>query len=150
VGRGQRLPADAESLECRPDRGRLVEDLLSVLDSGSAQEYLAILDRRDRLIASWDRFFASCDVFVAPAMPMRAWRADDEPADDSPRMQAFLALELSQASGCPMVVIPAGTDSNGIPFGLQVMGPRWADERLLAIAEAISAVAGGFQPPRGF
>jgi amidase len=130
--------------------GQLVEDLLSVLDSGSAQEYLAILDRRDRLIASWDRFFAGCDVFVAPAMPMRAWRADDEPADDSPQMQAFLALELSQASGCPMVVIPAGTDGNKVPFGLQVMGPRWADERLLAIAEAIAAVTGGFQPPPGF
>jgi Asp-tRNA(Asn)/Glu-tRNA(Gln) amidotransferase A subunit family amidase len=51
-----------------------------VLDSGSAQEYLAVLDRRDKLIASWDRFFADCDVLIAPAMPMRAWPADDEPA----------------------------------------------------------------------
>jgi Asp-tRNA(Asn)/Glu-tRNA(Gln) amidotransferase A subunit family amidase len=50
-------------------------------------------------IASWDRFFAGCDVFLAPAMPMRAWRADDE--------------------------------------------------RLLAIAEAIAAVTGGFQPSPG-
>ena len=130
--------------------GQLVEDFLAVLDSGSVQEYLTILDRRDRFIASWDRFFASYDVFVAPAMPMRAWRADDEPADDSPPMQAFVALELSQASGCPMVVIPAGLDDNGVPFGVQVLGPRWADERLLAIAEAIAAVAGGFQPPPGF
>lgn len=65
-------------------------------------------------------------------------------------MQAFLALELSQASGCPMVVIPGGTDGNGVPLGLQVMGPRWADERLLAITEAIAAVTGGFQPPPGF
>jgi amidase len=130
--------------------GQLVEEFLAVLESGSVQEYLAILDRRDRFIASWDRFFAGCDVFLAPAMPMRAWPADDEPADDSPQMQAFLALELSQVSGCPMVVIPAGTDGNGVPFGLQLMGPRWADERLLAIAEAIAAVTGGFQPPPGF
>ena len=130
--------------------GKLVEDLLAVLGSGPAREYLAILDRRDRLIAAWDRLFADCDAFVAPAMPMRAWRADDEPADDSPEMQAFLSLELSQASGCPMVVIPAGIDGNGVPFGVQVIGPRWADERLLAIAEAISAVTGGFQPPPGF
>jgi amidase len=64
-------------------------------------------------------------------------------------MQAFLALELSQVSGCPMVIIPAGIDGNGVPFGLQLMGPRWADERLLAIAEAIAAVTGGFQPPPG-
>ena len=48
------------------------------------------------------------------------------------------------------LVIPAGIDGNGVPFGLQVMGPRWADERLLAIAEAITAVTGGFQPPPGF
>ena len=47
-----------------------------------------------------------------------------------------------------MVVIPAGIDGNGVPFGLQLMGRRWADERLLAIAEAIAAVTGGFQPPR--
>jgi amidase len=130
--------------------GQLVEEFLAVLDSGSVQEYLAILDRRDRFIASWDRFFAGCDVFLAPAMPARAWRADDEPADESPQIQAFLALELSQVSGCPMVVIPAGIDGNGVPFGLQLMGPRWADERLLAIAEAIAAVTGGFQPPPGF
>jgi Asp-tRNA(Asn)/Glu-tRNA(Gln) amidotransferase A subunit family amidase len=83
-------------------------------------------------------------------MPMLAWPADDEPADDSPPMRAFLALELSQASGCPMVVIPAGTDGHGVPLGLQLMGPRWADERLLAIAEAIAPLTGGFRPPSGF
>ena len=130
--------------------GQLVEDLLAVLDSGPVPEYLAILDRRDRLIASWDRFFASHDVLIAPAMPMPAWPADDEPADDSPQNQAFLELELSQASGCPMVVIPAGLDGNGVPFGLQLMGPRWADERLLAIAEAIAPLTGGFQSPPGY
>jgi len=130
--------------------GQLVEDLLAVLESGSLPEYLAVLDRRDRFIARWDRFFASCDVFMAPAMPMCAWRVEDEPADDSPPMRAFIALELSQVSGCPMVVIPAGIDGHGVPFGLQVMGRRWADERLLAIAEAMAAVTGGFQPPRGF
>jgi len=142
--------------------GQLVEDLLAVLSfadevsapepagSGSLRDYLAALDRRDRLIASWDRFFASCDVFIAPAMPMRAWPLSDEPADDSPPMQAFVALELSQVSGGPMVVIPAGLDGNGVPFGVQVMGRRWADEQLLAIAEAIAAVTGGFQPSPGF
>ena len=50
---------------------------------------------------------------------------------------------LSQVSGCPMVVIPAGTDSNGVPFAVQLIGPRWHDERLLDIAEAITAAAGG-------
>jgi amidase len=141
--------------------GQVVEDLIALLSvaddasapepagSGSLRGYLAVLDRRDRLIASWDRFFAGCDVFIAPAMPIRAWPLDDEPDDDSASMQALVALELSQVSGCPMVVIPAGLDSNGVPFGVQVMSRRWTDERLLAIAEAIAAVTGGFQPPPG-
>jgi Asp-tRNA(Asn)/Glu-tRNA(Gln) amidotransferase A subunit family amidase len=99
-------------------------------------------------MASWERYFATCDAFIAPAMPMRAWRVDDGewrvdaggPADDSPRAQAFVALLLSQVSGCPMVVIPVGIDTNGVPFAIQVIGRRWHDEQLLAIAEAIAAV----------
>jgi len=113
-------------------------------------DYLAALDRRDEFMAGWDRFFAACDVLLAPAMPMCAWPAGEEPAGDSPQMQAGVALMLSQVSGCPMVVIPAGTDSNGVPFAAQLIGPRWQDERLLAIAEAITAAAGGgFRPPPG-
>ena len=49
-----------------------------------------------------------------------------------------------------MVVIPAGPDGSGIPFGLQLIGPRLTDERLLAIAEAIAPLTGGFQPSPGF
>ena len=59
-------------------------------------------------------------------------------------------MMLSQVSGCPMVVIPAGTDSNGVPFGIQVIGRRWHDEQLLTITEAITTVTGGFRAPPGF
>ncbi len=114
------------------------------------RDYLAALDRRDRYMAAWDRFFATCDVLIAPAMPMGAWRlAGGEPDEGSPPMQALAALLLSQVSGCPMVVIPAGTDGNGVPLGIQVIARRWHDEQLLAVAEAIAAVTGGFRAPPG-
>jgi amidase len=151
--------------------GQVVEDLWPMLVSaaeppspGSDEpssaplwNYLGALDRRDRFIASWERFFATCDAFIAPAMPMGAWRVDDrgwrvdtgEPGDDSPQAQAFVALLLSQVSGCPMVVIPVGIDANGVPFGIQLIGRRWHDEQLLAIAEAITTVTGGFRLPPG-
>jgi amidase len=153
------------------EHGQVVEELWPMLvsaaesppagsdlpGSGSLWNYLASLDRRDRFMASWERYFATCDAFIAPAMPMRAWCVDDGewrvdaggPADDSPRAQAFVALLLSQVSGCPMVVIPVGIDTNGVPFAIQVIGRRWHDEQLLAIAEAIAAVTGGFRPPPG-
>jgi len=108
-------------------QGKLVDELFAMLafaepppaagsdEPGSRPlwDYLVALDRRDEFMADWDRFFAGCDVLLAPAMPICAWPADDEPADGSPQAQALAALMLSQVSGCPMVVIPAGTDSNG-------------------------------------
>ena len=111
-------------------------------------DYLAALDRRDQYMAGWHQFFAACDLFLAPVMPACAWPADGGP-DDRPERQAMQALMLSQVSGCPMVVIPAGTDSNGVPCAVQLIGPRWHDERLLDIAEAITAATGGFRPPPG-
>jgi amidase len=143
-------------------QGPLVNELVAMLSfaeppaAGSDEpgsrplwDYLAALDRRDQHMTSWDRFFAGCDLLLAPAMPMCAWPVGEEPADDSPQALAGAALMFSQVSGCPMIVIPAGTDSNGVPFAAQLIGPRWQDERLLAIAEAITAVTGGFRQPPG-
>ena len=58
---------------------------------------------------------------------------------------------LSQISGCPMVVMPAGVDDQGLPpFGLQIIGRRWCDERLLGIAELLAGSAVGFRRPPGY
>ena len=45
---------------------------------------------------------------------------------------------ISPISGCPAIVMPMGTDRNGMPIGLELMARRWNDERLLAIAELVS------------
>jgi Asp-tRNA(Asn)/Glu-tRNA(Gln) amidotransferase A subunit family amidase len=49
-----------------------------------------------------------------------------------------------------MVVIPAGVDGQELPFGLQVLGRRWDDERLLAIAQLLSELMTGFWRPPGY
>jgi amidase len=149
-----RLPAPALARQ-----GQLVEELFPLLafaaespaEPGSRPlwDYLTALNQRDEFIAGWSRFFTACDVLLAPAMPLYAWPVDDEPRDNDPQVQAITALLLSQASGCPMIVIPAGTDPSGVPIGAQLIAPRWHDEHLLAIAEAITAITGTFQPPPG-
>jgi hypothetical protein len=47
----------------------------------------------------------------------------------------------------PAVVIPAPHKPGQMPAGVQVIGPEGGDEELLAIAEALEAELGGFQPP---
>jgi amidase len=53
-------------------------------------------------------------------------------------------------SGHPAVVVPYALDRDGLPIGVQLVGKRWDESRLLAIAKAISDGAGGFQRPPGY
>lgn len=50
-------------------------------------------------------------------------------------------------TGNPVVVIPAGLAQNGLPIGVQIVGRRWQDFHILAIAEKLSEVIGDFQHP---
>jgi amidase len=108
------------------------------------EAYLMALDRRDELMRVWEEFFTDYDVLMVPAGTNTAPRHGEETGEPSPSDYPYA---LSAVSGCPMVVIPAGIDGQGLPFGLQVLCRRWDDERLLATAELLSGLAPGFQRP---
>jgi Asp-tRNA(Asn)/Glu-tRNA(Gln) amidotransferase A subunit family amidase len=49
-------------------------------------------------------------------------------------------LHLTSAltvTGHPVVSLPAGLDSNGLPFGIQLVGPMYQDHKLLSMAKAV-------------
>jgi len=41
-------------------------------------------------------------------------------------------------------------DRDGLPIGIQMVGKRWDESRLLAMAKALSEVTGAFQRPPGY
>jgi len=149
-------------------QARLVEYLFAIIagtfapreEDGlpiSLDEYLMALHQRDSFITVWEQFFTQWDVFLCPAGPMTAPRyVGTELKVDGvvipPDQLQFLNIPyaLSPITGCPIVVIPLAKDRDGLPFGVQVIGRRWDDERLLAIAEVLSEITGGFQRPPGY
>jgi len=138
--------------------------LASVLDpqveqkrSDSLDDYLLALHQRDGFMVAWEEFFTKWDALVCPAGPITAERHADTIAmvdgvvvPDEQVKLLDIPSSLSPVSGCPTVVIPLARDHHGLPFGVQVMGRRWEDERLLAISELFSEVTGGFQRPPGY
>lgn len=110
------------------------------------EDYLTALDRRDGMMRAWERFFSRWDALIVPSGTRTAERHGEGPADPSEEYP----YALSQVSGCPMVVIPAGVDGQGLPFGLQVLGRRWDDERLLEIARLLWEHTPGFRRPPGY
>ena len=105
------------------------EASVTAKEHDSLEAYLAALHRRDETIRAWNEFFTSWDVLIMPAGTNTAEQHGEELTEPQEYPYA-----LSAVSGCPMVVIPAGVDNQGLPFGLQILARRWDDERLLAIA----------------
>lgn len=57
---------------------------------------------------------------------------------------------LFNYSGHPAIVLPYTLDRDGLPIGIQLIGRRWDESRLLGIAKALTAVTGEFQRPLGY
>ncbi|TIM17148.1 MAG: amidase, partial [Mesorhizobium sp.] len=52
-------------------------------------------------------------------------------------------------SGHPALSLPYAQDRDGLPIGLQLVGRRWSESRLLGIAGAIAPLSSGFRRPPG-
>jgi len=58
-------------------------------------------------------------------------------------------LAMGNLAGLPALVAPAGQDDDGLPIGVQIVGPQWSEMRLLEICRTLESVQAlpGFQPP---
>lgn len=94
-------------------------------------------------------FFADGpDLLLAPTAPCAAWPLDRlgperiGGAPAGPRDHAALTPLINHAF-LPAISIPCGTDAAGLPFGLQIIGPRFSDDLVLAAAALLAPLAAG-------
>jgi amidase len=124
--------------------------------SATLAHYLEALDRRDHSIVAWEQFFKRWDALLCPPSMVTAF-PHCEPGSpllvDGQETTYWLVSAhgtVFNYSGHPAVVVPYALDRDGLPIGVQLVGKRWDESRLLAIAKAISDGAGGFQRPPGY
>jgi Asp-tRNA(Asn)/Glu-tRNA(Gln) amidotransferase A subunit family amidase len=115
--------------------------------AATARDYLDALERRRTYRMAWDRFFEEHDVLLAPSMPVVAFSTDITGPDAingvpvDPFFDDWCALALpANLTGNPSCAVPTG-DDGGLPVGMQVMGPRWSDARVLQVAAAWERIA---------
>jgi aspartyl-tRNA(Asn)/glutamyl-tRNA(Gln) amidotransferase subunit A len=80
------------------------------------------------------RLFSQVDVLVLPTTPQGAFPLDGPAPDSIADLTSFASL-----AGCPAVSIPMGTLPNGLPIGMQLVGARGSDLRLLELASVVAA-----------
>ena len=93
------------------------------------------------VFATFDALLCPTNAITAPMLD--ATDAEFEATLPGGRMRAFdMTHPFSLLASYPALSLPIGLASDGLPVGLQVIGPRYRDERLLSIAAGMEAAIG--------
>ncbi|MBL3586487.1 amidase [Rhodovulum sulfidophilum] len=123
----------------RDGRDLLGAETRDAIDEGAnmpARDYLAALDWPKVLNAALDEIFTRCDAILCPAAPGPAPEGLGTTGD--PIFNGLWTL-----CGTPAVTVPILTAGNGLPMGVQLVGPRGGDARLLRSAQWLYDWAAG-------
>ncbi|MDE2516994.1 MAG: amidase [Rhodospirillales bacterium] len=121
-------------------RANVAEGLgYTVADVAEAELLQTALYRR------WQDFFRDTDIVLAPSITIspRPWRELYPAEIDGRKTRTYfhwLALAYAPTlAGHPALSLPVGRDRAGMPFGLQIIGPRGGDALVLRVAAALEA-----------
>ena len=114
-----------------------------------AMDIVQAMKQQTALYHRFQAFFERYDVMLTPAVTLspRPW-GELYPAeiDGTPTRTYFHWLALAYAPttvGHPALSLPVGRDHNGMPFGLQIVGRRGGDAKVLAVAAALEQILAG-------
>ncbi|MGW7170031.1 amidase family protein [Streptomyces sp. NPDC054884] len=110
--------------------------------------WLRANEERFRLRETWHRFFADAehDVLITPAAPTAAIPAGARSLTVDGVERSFFDqtgwANLTSHVGLPSVVVPVARNAEGLPIGVQLVGPMYSDRALLAVAEYLASLLG--------
>jgi aspartyl-tRNA(Asn)/glutamyl-tRNA(Gln) amidotransferase subunit A len=87
--------------------------------------------------------FKDVDVIVTPTTPTTAFRIGEKSSDPLAMYLNDIFTTTANLAGLPGVSVPCGTDSNGLPVGLQMIGNHFREADILRLAHRFE-MAGGF------
>lgn len=150
IAAAARLPATDTSLQAERLRGIAL----------SHRDWLLADGARARLRAQWRTLFQSFDAVICPIMPTPALAHDhsstpdqrriDIDGKDYPAADQLAWQGIANLTGLPATAVPIGRSPEGLPIGVQIIGPWLEDRTPLKLAELIEREFGGFVPPPDF
>ncbi|OQS16305.1 amidase [Nocardia donostiensis] len=141
------LSADDRSLDAVRRRGMVL----------SHRGWVEANNRRELHRHGWRQLFAEFDAVVCPITPTPAFPHDHNGGPESrhididgveyPYFDQLVWAGVATMPGLPATAIPAGLSPEGLPVGVQLIGPMFSDRTPLRLAELLEQKIGGFQTP---
>lgn len=103
-----------------------------VLSSGYYDAYyLKALKTKTLIKKAFDRAFESYDVILGPAAPSTAPKLGESLTDPLRMYLGDIYTVAVNLAGIPAMSVPCGTDSNGLPIGLQLIGASFQEKNII-------------------
>jgi len=109
----------------------------------TADELTALIERADAIRGRLLAWLRGIDLIVCPAMPEPAIRH----GESSAAWFGDTYSDVHNLTGWPAAVVRGGSSPEGLPIGVQVVGPPWREDLVLAGARVVEAASGGWQRP---
>jgi aspartyl-tRNA(Asn)/glutamyl-tRNA(Gln) amidotransferase subunit A len=128
--------------------------LLPLARAYSLADYYAALDRRRAFNAALFAVFEQVDLLVMPTLPGTAFAADAEvpPGGELDAPLPWITWTPYtypfNITGQPAITLPCGLAADGLPVGLQVVGPWAHDARVLDFAQCVESAIAALNPRR--
>ncbi len=123
------------------------------------RDWIAVDEERQQLRHAWAAFFERFDVLLCPIWPVPAIPHDHEDTvlgrtiEVDGRERAYVELivwaGLVTMALLPATAVPVGRSPDGLPIGLQIVGPYLEDRTTIDVARKLAEVIGGYAPPPG-
>jgi len=131
--------------EIRPEMGKTLVASLDLAKELGVHDFIDIQASRAELNTALEKYFAEFDLLLTPTMPTEAFAAKGPPPDhiDGQPISLLDAVAFTypfNLAGHPAATVRAGLTVNGLPAGLQIIGPRYRDELVLQAAYAFEQI----------
>jgi len=133
----------------RSHRDQMKDTLVWNVEYGlglTAERIAGALRRRSAIFGRMREFLGGFDVLALPTVQVlpfpveREWLTHINGVPQETYIDWMRTCSRITVTEHPAVSVPAGLSADGLPAGLQLVGPYGSDERLLAIAEAVGQV----------
>ena len=125
--------------------------------SARHRDWLAAHERRLQIRRAWEDFFVDVDAILLPVHPRPAIPHDHTPSqwdrridiggEEKGYLDLFPWIAPAGVAYLPATVVPVGMSADGLPIGVQIVGPYLHDLTTLALASEISDLVGGCPRP---
>jgi amidase len=123
----------------------------------SHRDWIAADTVRARHRQGWRELFTEFDLVLCPAMPTAAFPHDQNPnlwgrhimidGVNHDYADQLVWAGMATTPGLPATVAPIGHSEEGLPIGVQLIGPLFEDRTPIRFAELLEREFGGFVPP---